>query len=175
MKKIFTVLFLAILAFTITGCGSDDKSAKTQTVTSTDATVTLDFPSIWKETELHPDAVMERANTPKEQYLIIITDEKEDFADDFELKDFTEILRTNMSGSVEGSEVTEAKSTKIGDNKSALEFYVTGTVDKIKVKYLVVTVENKDKFYQIVTWSLQTRFNDAEPVYRDILESVKFK
>lgn len=175
MKKIYKILCLMSLILLLGACSlfKKDSTEPTQTVKSTDGIVSLTMPKTWKATELNAVATLEMALPEKEQYLIVIIENRQDFADTFTLDNYTDIIKNNMKNAVAGGSLTEAKDTTIGKDIKAKELYLTGTINNIKAKYLIWTAEDDNHFYQIITWSLLSKFDNAEGVYRDIVKTFK--
>ena len=191
MKKILLscmALLLSIVLFT--GCGAvmegfkeglqeglgQTETANTegvQTVTSYESTLSIDFPKSWKEEALNDVATIQMARTSKEQYLIVIEESSEDFDDDFTASDYIEIIMATMSGAVGASETPVIKDVVAG-GIAAKQFELSGSVEKIKVKYLVTCLENDGVFHQFTAWSLQSKYDEAKPVFDSILEGISF-
>lgn len=155
--------------------GEENKSEDTQTVQSGNSSLSLDFPKSWRETDLNDIATIKMAAIAKEQYMIVIEETSVNFAENFTLDDYTSIILGNTKQMLIDFEEPSVNEVMIGDNLAAKQFELTGTLEnKIKVKYLVTCVENDGVFYQITAWSLQSTYDEAKPVFDDILKSATF-
>ena len=201
MKKI-TLLILAILVgFSLAACGTmvkavekavSDKQASEengegedggeagaalQTITSAESSLTLSFPKAWKvyHGELHDDASIEIANPAKEQYMIVLEESAEDFVEGFNVDDYLEIF---LEGMVEGIDLEVEpviQPAKFGkDGLDARQARMSGAVDSIKVEYFLVCAEVNGIFYQVIAWSLPSRFDAAKPLYDEVIASATF-
>lgn len=181
MRKIIAFVSGMVIGLTLVSCSAikffnlndNDTEKEFQTVKSSETSLALEFPKSWKEQELNEIATIEMANLAKEQYLIVIEEALEDFADDFTLGDYADIIKENMLAVVETEEDPVIKDLKIGDNIDAKQFELAGTIEKIKVKYLVTCTEIDGYFCQITTWSLQSKYDKNKPVFDEIINSVK--
>ena len=68
--------------------------------------------------------------------------------------------------------MTEITSLKI-NGFDAKQFEASGTVDKIKIKYIFTVVDTPDHFYQIVAWTLTSKFEENKPALLDVISSFK--
>ena len=146
---------------------------KVQTITSDFSSISVDFPESWKTENLNDVATIQMARIAKEQYMIVIEEESVDFSDDFSVGDYADIIRTSMETVIETPEATEITDSVVG-GVAAKQFELSGSVNKIKVTYFITCVENDGMFHQFTAWSLQSKYDEAKPVFESILESVVF-
>ena len=97
-----------------------------------------------------------------------------DFDTDFTVDDYIAIIVENMKTNIGDAECSEVKDAMIGigGTLSAKQFEISGSVDKIKAKYFVTCFKSGGVFYQVMAWSLQTKYGEAKVVFDTILESV---
>ena len=57
------------------------------------------------------------------------------------------------------------------DGNEAVQYEIQGTVDKIKVAYLHVTVEGKDHFHQVLAWTLLSMLEKNRPMLESVIDS----
>ncbi|MGD1904889.1 MAG: hypothetical protein ACFB0C_02710 [Leptolyngbyaceae cyanobacterium] len=139
-------------------------------VTSTNGTVQLTVPDDWQETdELNDVAILQAANPVDEKYVIVIDDTKEDFAD-ATLEQYAEITSEMFLDILTDPNVSEPVSLTINGN-SALQQQVEGSIDNINVIYLQTNVETDTHFYQVLTWTLKSRFDEHESIFKAVTES----
>jgi hypothetical protein len=55
----------------------------------------------------------------------------------------------------------------------ALQFDADGEVQNMKLKYLYSVVETPQNYYQIITWTLASRYQDNRPQLIDVINSFK--
>jgi hypothetical protein len=186
MKKfLILVITLALILNVFSGCtivqnaivkginGFND-SDEVQTVTSEYSKLSVDFPKSWVEMSLNDVASIQMALAVKEQYMIVIEENSIDFEESFTVDDYSEVVLENMKVAVKTSENPVVSTTTIGSGLDARQFELTGSVDKINVKYLVTCVENNGVFYNFTAWSLLSKYDAAKTVFETILKSAAF-
>ena len=186
MKRVFTLALAIFVLMFFTSCSliteivrgnvarTNYDSEGVQTIQSTESSLVLEFPKSWTKNKLHEEASIQLCFIPEERYLIVIEESGNDFADDFTLDDFVSIVLKNMQLAVDNAEVSAIKDTMIGSGTNAKQFEISCEVDKLKVKYFVTCAVNDEIYYQFVAWSTQSKYDEAKPVYEDILASASF-
>ena len=183
IKKSSIILsFLLVATIILSGCssapsekgeGGKAPEAKTKTVASSDKLIEISIPEGWKETDqLNDIANIQVANISKEQYTITLSESKADFSDSFTLKDYYDVISGNMASGIQNAELSEPKEITINRQK-ALQFKLTGELDKIKVAYLTTVIESEDNFHQIISWTLQSKYDEYQKIYEEIANSFK--
>lgn len=172
MKKI-----LALCLFTVL-LSCDSKEVQTITIKNEYSLQLPDFLS--KASDLHENASLQYQNTLREFYVVVIDEPKQDFyniaetTEDFpaDFNGYHEILRSGLEEAIEDIDITPTKDTQINGLK-AKTFSLTGQIETIPVYYEVAYVEGKNKFYQIVTWTLKDNKEKYGEQMRNILLSFK--
>jgi hypothetical protein len=150
-----------------------DKATQPMTVNSTDGRVQMVVPGTWsRDKKLNDVAILQAANPISEMYVIVISESKEDFDDTITLDGYTSLSHDGLAKNVSEAESKPPISIQVSGH-SAREFQLSGTVDKIKVVYLCTVVETPTHFYQILTWSLRSRFKNNEATLRSVTQSFK--
>jgi bifunctional DNA-binding transcriptional regulator/antitoxin component of YhaV-PrlF toxin-antitoxin module len=150
-----------------------EQAQQPRTFTSIDARVQITAPGGWREDkELSDEAVLTASDRAREMYLVIISERKDDFEEGTTLADFNELSRKGLMERIETPELTESVPLTVGPN-SAMEYQAIGTVEKVKIKYLTTVVETPERFYQIFTWTLPSRFDLNQPTLRSVAQSFK--
>jgi len=144
-------------------------SEKKKTVASKDGRFRLEVPATWREMpELHEDAQIEAGNGRLEQYVIVIENSKADYVGT--LAEFDELVIGQMKETVPGGEVSEPESRAVG-GYPAIHRRLSGTVSNLRVVYYISSVETEKGFYQVLTWTMQSRDSAAQPVFREVIDS----
>lgn len=173
MKK----LIVLALFTTFLSCS---ESKEVETVTIKDK-FTVELPDYLSEAKnLHPDASLQYQNALKEFYVVVIDEPKEEFLNiaatttDFsaDFNGYHDILRNGLEEEIEKNKITPTKDTQINGLK-AKTFTLTGEVDKIPVYYEVAYLEGKDRFYQIVSWTLESSKDKYHEPMQKIIKSFK--
>ena len=178
MRKILFLTLAAVMLFSFASCSqidsfiNDTADKGDQTIKSSESNMTLTFPGTWTTEELNTQASIEMACMEKEQYMIVIEESAVDY--EYTIDDYASIILNNMKATVETADIPVITDITIGDNIPAKQFELAGVVDKIKAKYFVVCVKANDIFYQVVSWSLQSKYDEAKTAFIEILNSANF-
>ena len=176
MKKMISAILVIIIVFSLAACGSVSSSPSenadaVKDMTSSDGILQLTVPEGYEETDALNNEVanLQLMYAAKEQYIMTIFESKIDFSEDMTLDDFRDAVMQNMQ-MAESAEFSDAESLTI-NGYDAQQFTMSGEVSKIKLKYLVTVIETDSGFCQILSWSLQSRYDEAEDVFKQIAES----
>ena len=121
---------------------------------------------------MHEDAVIQAASLIGEQYIIIIRENREDFGSKFTLDSLTDIARDNFKKGATDTFLSQPISVKI-NGYPARQFETSGEVDNIKVKYLYAIIETPQNYYQIITWTLSSKFDKNKSIFSEVINSFK--
>lgn len=190
IKVLCCILTLSIVVGISTGCtkggtSKDSKAAVADTkkkdnsaklsksIKSKDSVAQFNVPESWSEMDsLNPVANLQVGNLKEEKYLLNISEKKTSFSDSMTLKDYYNIITQNMSTAVVNANLTDPKEITINGNK-ALQFELSGEVEKIKVSYLITIIDAEKHFHQVLTWTLMDKFNEYKGEYSDIVNTFK--
>ncbi|GBF77950.1 hypothetical protein PA598K_06535 [Paenibacillus sp. 598K] len=130
------------------------------------------LPGDWsEETMLTPGADIQAARMAQEDYLAIITEEKSTFADDVTLEGYLDmVLQNGMLEAIENPEKSEHKNITV-NGKPAIQFTLTGSIEKVKVGYLFTVVETDNEYSQVIFWTLQQMLDQKIPAYQEYLQT----
>lgn len=146
-------------------------SAKVVEVPESDLSLTL--PGHWVElSELNEEATLSTGNTAKEEYLIVIPENKIDF--DGSLEDFSKITASGIFDNLTNSSISEPKPLLI-QGLSAIQYEISGTIDHTKVSYLHTSVIGEKYFYQVLGWTVLSRKSQAFDVFHEVINSMEEK
>ncbi len=150
-----------------------EKSLKTKVVTASDGSCTLEVVNAWATIpNLNEDAVVQVGNLVREEYCIVIREPKTDFSTNF--KGFAE-LAVGMTAKNAGLTGTAPlQRIEVGPH-SAYQTKFSGTVEKIKVVYLMTAVETDDSFCQIICWTLPSSEERGMPLFEAATASFRAK
>lgn len=172
MKKIVALCLFTILL------SCDSKEVQTVTVKNKYTLQVPDFLS--KSSDLHEDASLQYQNALREFYVVVIDEPKEDFysiaetTEDFpaDFEGYHQILRSGLEQEIGKVDITPTKDTQINGLK-AKTFSLSGEIETIPVFYEIAYIEGKDRFYQIVTWTLKDNKEKYGEQMRNIVSSFK--
>lgn len=174
MKNIAKI-FLLLLA--VTSC---QIAYKEQTITIEDR-YTLTLPGfLTKASNLNDDASLQYQNTLREFYTIVIDEDAEEFHDAIYDNNLDELIELNLDGYaqllISGVEnagikaaVSETKSDYI-NGMPARFITARGVVEGIDVFYLFTFTEGANRYYQIVSWTLDKQ----EAKYKDTMTKIAY-
>lgn len=188
MKRLIPI-FILVLA-TVGGCGGSNSSSTETAATpsepvesaepavqgtvmpSTNGAVQITVPDDWDAmTDLNDVAIIQAANLAKEQYIIVIDDSKEDFAEP-DLAQYSDITAQLIIEGLNGAEAGTPISSTINGN-AALQKEIKGSIDNINVVYIHTSVETPSHFYQVLTWTLKSQFDKNRSVLQEVTNSFK--
>jgi len=181
MKNLrYKLLIFGLLLCLVSGCSlvsrikkEVDKSQTPQVLISTDNICQITVPGNWqKQPDLHEDATIQAASPLRGQYLIIIRESKADFGKNFTLDSLTEISRDNFKEVATDTFLTEPIAVNI-NGYQAKQFETSGEIDNIKIKYLYAVVETPNNYYQIITWTLNSKFDANKSIFLEAINSFK--
>lgn len=146
----------------------DDDSASSTTKTgsksgvllySNDKHISIMMPAGWKKnSNLLESALIGAAYPANETYVVVISDSKIDYEDDIHLNGYTKIIQKQITGIAKNSKIVgDIEEIRIS-GLPATRFVLTGTIDGIKITYLITLTETDKAFYRILSWTLTSKF-----------------
>lgn len=179
MKKI-TNLFLTILTISLLNSCQLLDSDKEQVV-SIENKYSLSMPAfLTKANDLNDEASLQYQNTLKEFYVIVLDEPKsqlgkslvdngldETYSDD--IKGYSELLANGLKTGLSVSNVPEFKDTTI-NNMPARLLSLKGKVKALDVAYKVAFIEGKERYYQVMSWTLLSK----ELMYREKMDKILY-
>lgn len=151
------LLLAALLACKRSGSGSDVE------VEATDHHSRMRIPGSWStQSDLNAKADLQVGNLLQQQYLIVLTEAKEDFASmDAErlLEHHVSKLETDLSA----TKRVPLPATRIGAYP-ARQMELHGTSDNLNIVYLVTAVEGPKYFHGIIGWTTKSRWPESRAV-----------
>jgi len=181
LKAALSKLFpLALLLSVVSACNMAQKvkqgveqASQPKAVRSADGRFELTVPGTWREDpELHEEAEIEVSNRLNEMYIVVLTESKEDFADEVDLAAFASMSRQQLTSNIQQPEATEPAPAAVG-SYPAMQYTMNGVVDNLKAAYIITLVETPDNFHQIVAWTLRSKFDANEKTLREVTASFK--
>lgn len=170
---------LLLLAFTL-GCQlfnqiqkKIEEDSKPKLITGTDGKSQLTIPGNWStQKDLNDDATIQVGNLRAEQYAIVISESKADFTEEMTLVDFADVIRKNAREAITTPTVSENHYVTVAGHP-AVQFEVDGSISNIKAKWLYTIIDAPKNYHQIMTWSMQSKFETNRPVFTDVINSFK--
>lgn len=167
------LVFCAIVSIgvlTLLGQRVDPATLPKNTVTSTDGHSQVAIPSSWNaQDDLNDKADLQVANQALEQYLIVLTESKADLVDT-DLQAYSDLVRDGIAGAVTDATISDPRRLTI-NGMPAIQYEVSGTVDKLRVVYWLTAVEGRDHFHQVLGWTLGSQAEKNRDIILGVVES----
>ncbi|MBG0814188.1 hypothetical protein [Planomonospora sp. ID82291] len=139
-------------------------------VKAADGKSSITVPSDWKKLALLDSAGIQQGNTVKEQYLMVISENKSGF--DFDLSGYAEAITGKMQESLTDPVLGEQRSLFV-NGAPARQYELRGTTQGLDLVYWVTFVEGEQSFHQVVAWTLANRGDAHGPLLRQVSETFK--
>lgn len=178
LRNVFSFILISIITINISACSilnleMDNDLSKGMNITSSDNKYSITIPKTWSTKQiLNPAANLNASQMLKEQYIIGLTESKELFTEGLTLKDYSELVINNMKTALKNFDAKSPIEIKI-DNKQAYQYIVTGELNKVKISYIITTIEGKDSFYTINTWTLYNKYEENNKLLKNITNTFK--
>ncbi|MBK1858727.1 hypothetical protein [Cerasicoccus arenae] len=133
--------------------------------------LTIGMPDHWKLLKIvEEDVPLQMGNLFQEEYLMAFSYSKMDILDD--LDGFTEYSNDTLLGRMDSGRVVDSRHFEVnGMNVSESE--IQGEIDNMRINYLNYVVEGQNDFYQIMTWTLNSKSGSAYPVFREAIQTIE--
>ncbi|MCS6846955.1 MAG: hypothetical protein RMN52_04485 [Anaerolineae bacterium] len=137
---------------------------------SVDDSVSVQVPESWREmSDLNPDAILQAADLLAEGYVIVIPDDKAIFAD---LESYVSTALAGISDRLSEANVSAPVELTL-NKKPGLLHTVRGKFKGVELVFIFGFAEGEDKYYQIMTWTLPSRFERNREILLDIIKSFR--
>jgi hypothetical protein len=173
MKNYLYSITITLLFFSCT------KENEIKTIKNKD--FSLDIPANLSETkDLNDDADLQYNNLFEELYVIVIKEDKKDLimqlGPDFEfpgnIEGYMELLKTNMGETLKSVDFSKVHTHQINGMK-AKTFVFEAKVENNDIYYEFGIFEGKNKYYQVMTWTLLDKKTEHSPKMRKMINSFK--
>jgi hypothetical protein len=140
------------------------------TLTSKDGRHVLAVPVGWSSApNLNEKAEIGAEDKVDELFAIVISEPKSGFSD-MTLDKYSDTTRAALEKRLDGA--SESGPTELTVHaRRAIEWQVSGRYDKIDLVYLHASIETKDRYNQVIAWTVKSRATLARPVLDDVIAS----
>lgn len=143
------------------GDGGPAPSPSGRMVRSSDGHSEIAIPPSWRELrELNEEATIQVGDPTGDEYVMVLSETKEDFAAGMTLERFAEINLGHMKQTLTDETVSPSRAVTI-QGRPALQFEVRGTIDMLNVVYLVTYVEGIKLYHQVICWTRKSKFESS--------------
>ncbi|GAA1024245.1 hypothetical protein Aple_097770 [Acrocarpospora pleiomorpha] len=139
-------------------------------VTAADKSAQVTVPNDWKPYELNPIGKIELVDPKVTQYLLVLSQPREDF--DVDLKGLAELSIDELSTSMDVTRQSEPKSLTI-NGSPALEYEFDLTLNGLKFVYWMTVIEGAQNYHRVMTWTFASNADRDRPALRRITQSFK--
>jgi TM2 domain-containing membrane protein YozV/Tfp pilus assembly major pilin PilA len=152
-----------------------EKSAITesQLFYSDNKSVSILVPDSWKTEDLVPGALISVAKKGDETYAVVLADSKVDFDKSLTLDAYTDLIQKQLVSVVKNGDLVSSPKNMTISNLPAKQFLYQGSVEGVKIGYVITLIESDDNFYRVLTWTLQSRLEKNKELLKNIGESVR--
>ena len=169
MKTLTTPFLLTSFCLFVIGCGASGPTDVKSKDGKFQVTV---LEGMQPATELNDQADIQAMNGFRELYVVVLTEPKSDFPDEFELKDYAGVAFPPFSQGVSAAPTTP-RDIKTDNGDAGIQYDVHGTADGHKIGYLVTFVDTGDHFHQVLAWTLDERYSQHKGTLTKIAASLK--
>ncbi len=177
-KLLRTLAPLFLLLVVVMACNFSEGMKKIEQATppkvikTKDGKAQLTVPSTWSEdSTMNPTANLQVGNTLSGMFAAIFTESRADFKS-VPLAKITEVIRTQQGKRIEGAKFTDPVQTTIG-SFPAMQYEVRGIIQGVSFAYLNTVIETPDNIHQVLTWTLQSKFDANKPTLAEVTQSFK--
>lgn len=179
IKKFICLVSVLLLVSGFMGCSKVlqqvekkvNENVTEKIVKGSDGKTQITVHSDWKEEkELNAAANIQVANRVQEKYAVVISESTADFSKDIKVGEFADLMKNNMVQNITDASVTDMTDMTI-NGMPAKYFEIQGEVNKIKVKYLIAAVKGKAGLHQIITWTLNSKYDQNKEELKKAIQS----
>ena len=170
---LLTALMVAgvgVLVWATSRPGSTFAGGGGQVATSKNGDSQVRLPAHWSQLQgLNEQATIQAGNKQREEYLIVITEPKDNFAGDLTYRDYSRITRERMIKNLDDAKVVGEPTELLINGRRAVRFEIHGVLKKnrLKIVYLHTTVDGEKSFHQVLAWTMPSRLADARAILEE--------
>jgi hypothetical protein len=136
--------------------------------------IQVNLPSGWSKTQgLNEKAELQVAKASNNMFLIVLSESKQDFekaGQKLNLQKHSDLTRGILLKNLTNGQQSQPKSLTV-NGKPAVQYEITGSIDKLNVVYLHTTVETDNNYQQILAYTSQDEFAKNRPEMEEVINS----
>lgn len=148
---------------------SEQLTGPVKTLASRDGRLQVSVPESWNTLELNEDASLQAGNIIAESYFVAIEDSKADLPG-FTLKDYADAVIESHAQGASDSKVKYTGAASLA-GMEAIRYRVDSVVEELNLNYFFVFAESDEHYYQLISWSLASRFSGNEADMQQVINS----
>ncbi len=166
---------LLVVGMIVFGATRVVKSAKegmeATSFVSADGLVTIMGAPGWRELDLDsPDADLSIGTMFPGEFLIVISEQKDDFEPEVGIAEFAKIASEQVIGNLKNAEASALEPITV-QGLTAYRQELSGSIDGTGIFYLNTYIEGAEHFHQVMAWTLIERKIPALPRLRTVSDS----
>lgn len=140
---------------------------------SSDKSISLLMPASWKsDSGLNVDADIGISNMRDSVFVVVLRESKADFDVSVTLSRYADIMANEgLDSSAKDIHIVEPTRDLTVNGLPAQQLVMTGTVDNIKITYVITTIDSGSHFQVIYAWTLASRFEMQRALLKKVSES----
>ncbi|MCB4757473.1 MAG: TraB/GumN family protein [Elusimicrobia bacterium] len=119
--------------------------------------------------DLNKDAAVQVGSPTGDLFLMVIPEKKEDFQD-YTLKDYFRVTTDSLKKNLKDAQNTKPEQKKI-NGLPAYQAAVSGVLENGRFTYLFTTVEGKTDYYQVIAFSLKSKYDRDKDLFQQIVNT----
>ena len=169
MRNLRAPLYFLLVLFFVAGCAPSEPTV----VQDKNNQFEMTLPPGWSlntKNELHDEATLQASNPFLEKYAIVLTEDKKDLVE-LDIADraaYSELTRSAFKD----LKLDGPRELEIGGHP-ATQYTMRGKVDGYDVVYLHTIQETPDQYRQIMTWTMESKFDSYQDEMQQLIKSVK--
>jgi hypothetical protein len=157
----------------ISAAGTADIIENPKVITSTDGQSQITVPGTWQKTsDLSKSAVIQAGDTRREQYVIVLAENKADLEPEVDLERYTQLVLRDYQEGLADVTVSAPRPNMIQGN-SAIQYQLHFTSEGSRVVLWLTIIEGVENYYQVLTSTFASRVEADEPFYQRVIESFR--
>lgn len=147
-------------------------AANGREIVSADGNARLVVPKDWSELrDLNDAAELQGGNRSKEQYVMVLSENKVDF-DNMTLQRHHQLTRDALMRKMKNPTAGEPVEITI-NGRPALQEEIGGTQERTNIVFLHTTVEEEHSFHQILAWTSKARWDEQKDKLHEVTRSFR--
>ncbi|MDZ4261995.1 MAG: pilin, partial [Pseudomonadota bacterium] len=140
---------------------------------SSDKSISLLTPASWKsDSGLNVDADIGVSNMRENVFVVVLRESKADFDASVTLSRYADIMANQgLESSAKDIHINEPARDLTVNGLPAQQLAMTGTVDNIKITYVITAIDSGSHFQVIYAWTLASRFDMQRALLKKVSES----
>jgi len=129
----------------------------------------LSAPADWDVLSLNDAADIQVGNIQKEQYLIVLSEEKTDMYG-WNLKKHSYVTFGSLTAGLDDPKIKGPFEMEIND-KPAIQYEIEGSTQGTRIVYLHTTVETDSAYNQLLAWTIRSKYSENKELLKDIVNT----